>query len=213
MIKCIIFDFDGTLVDSNNIKSNAFFRVTKHIPNSKKILEKVLQKQVGDRHAIFSYFAHAMHREYGISVNAEKLCDEFTFFCEEEVSKSPYKDGFEESLKKLKLTNIKLFVSSATPQETLNNIIIRRGISHYFDGIFGTPDTKEIHIEKVKKLLSFSSSEVLYVGDSEPDRLAALNSNCHFFGIGLDSSRFSIKPTILLETLHDLPKSVSTIES
>ena len=213
MIKCAIFDFDGTLVDSNDIKFNAFFKVTRHIPNSKKILEKVLQKQIGDRYAIFSYFAHEMHSEYGISVNAEKLCDEFTLFCEEEVSKSPYKDGFEESLKKLKLMNIKLFVSSATPQETLNNILIRRGVSQLFDGIFGTPDSKELHIEKVKQLLSFSSSEILYIGDSEPDRLAAFNSNCHFIGIGLDSSRFSINPTILLETLHDLPKSVSTLES
>jgi phosphoglycolate phosphatase len=213
MIKCAMFDFDGTLVDSNDIKFNAFFKVTRHIPNSKKIIEKVLQKQIGDRYAIFRYFAHAMYNEYEISVNAKTLSIDYTLLCEEEVSNAPHKEGFEESLKKLKLMNIKLFVSSATPQETLNNILIRRGVSQLFDGIFGTPDSKEFHIEKVKQLLSFSSSEILYIGDSEPDRLAAFNSNCHFIGIGLDSSRFSIKPTILLETLHDLPKSVSTLES
>jgi phosphoglycolate phosphatase len=213
MIKCAIFDFDGTLVDSNNIKFNAFFKATKHIPNSKKILEKILKKKIGDRYAIFSHFSDTIFSEYEISVNDDKLSHEYTLICEEEVSSASNRDGFEESLTKLKLMGIKLFVSSATPEITLNRIIRKRGNSDLFDGIFGAPDSKEIHIENIKQSFKCSSSEILYIGDSEDDRLAAINSNCHFFGIGFDYSRFVIKPTILLDTLHDLPKWVRTLES
>jgi len=213
MIKCAIFDFDGTLVDSNNIKFNAFFQVTKNIPNSKKSLKQILQEPPGDRHAIFKSLSDLLYSEYQISVNDKKLSDAYTSICEEKVSSAQSIKGSEDSLEKLKLMGVKLFVSSATPEETLVNIINNRGISHFFDGIFGAPNTKEVHIQHVMKLFNLSSSEVVYIGDSEADRLAARMLNCHFVGIGDDYSRFLIKPSILLKSLHNLPKSLSLLES
>jgi len=213
MIKCAIFDFDGTLVDSNNIKFNAFFQVTKNIPNSKKSLKQILQEPPGDRHAIFKRLSDLLYSEYQISVNDKKLSDAYTSICEEKVSSAQSIKGSEDSLEKLKLMGVKLFVSSATPEETLVNIINNRGISHFFDGIFGAPNTKEVHIQHVMKLFNLSSSEVVYIGDSETDRLAARMLDCHFVGIGDDSSRFLIKPSILLKSLHNLPKSLSLLES
>ena len=213
MIKCAIFDFDGTLVDSNNIKFETFFQVTKNIPNSKKLLERILQEQSGDRYAIFKSLSNRLYRKYKISVNDKNLCDEYTSICEAKVSSAQSIKGSKDSLEKLKLMDLKLFVSSATPEETLVNIINKRGISHFFDGIFGAPNTKEMHIDHVMKLFDSNSSEVIYIGDSEADRVAANMSNCHFIGIGHDSSRFLIKPPILLKSLQDLPKSISLLES
>ena len=42
MIKCVTFDFDGTLVNSNSIKENTFYSVTSLIPESTKILSQIL---------------------------------------------------------------------------------------------------------------------------------------------------------------------------
>lgn len=213
MIKCAIFDFDGTLVDSNNIKFNTFFQVTKNIPNSKKLLEQILQENPGDRFAIFKSLSNRLYSEYQISVNDKNLSDEYTSICEKKVSTAQSIKGSEDSLEKLKLKGVKLFVSSATPEETLVNIINKRGMSHFFDGIFGAPKIKEMHIHHVMKLYDSNSSEIIYIGDSEADRVAANMSNCHFIGVGHDSSRFLIKPPILLKSLQDLPKSISLLES
>ena len=210
MIKYAVFDFDGTLVDSNNIKLNAFFQVTNNLPNSKAIIEEILLRDVGDRNTIFEFFSHAMYSEHGISVNINDLISNYTLLCEDEVSQAISTKDSDESLEKLLSMGIKIFISSATPEQTLNIIVNKRGNSHLFNGIYGSPNSKEMHIHNIRRLFQCHSSEIIYVGDSEVDRVAALRTNCHFFGIGHDFSRFSIKPQVLRETLHDLPKWVST---
>ena len=211
MIKYAIFDFDGTLVDSNNIKLNAFFQVTRNLPNSKVIIEEILSRDVGDRNTIFQFFSRSMHSEHGISVNINDLIDNYTLLCENEVAQAKSMKDSEESLKKLVSMGIKIFISSATPEKTLNIIVNKRGNSHLFNGIYGSPNSKEMHIHTIMGLFQCHPSEIIYIGDSEADRLAALRTNCYFFGVGHDLSRFSIEPQVFRKTMHDLPKWVSNI--
>jgi len=44
MIKCVIFDFDGTLVKSNEIKIRVFYEVTKDLVGADSILDKILSR-------------------------------------------------------------------------------------------------------------------------------------------------------------------------
>ena len=212
MIKYVIFDFDGTLVDSNNIKEQTFFEVTDHLPNSKKILEKILSNpKIGDRYEIFKHFALKLNLDFGILVDDKELARTYTLLCEERISKAESIQGVEKTLKELIEMGIKLFVSSATPEGTLNNILSKRDISYLFERAFGTPNTKEKHIESVIKTYKCSSCEILYVGDSEADRMAASNRSCQFFAIGVDYSRFKTKPKIISDSVLDLPKWISNI--
>ena len=43
MYKCAIFDFDGTLVQSNEIKKETFYEVTQNFSGVSSILDKILQ--------------------------------------------------------------------------------------------------------------------------------------------------------------------------
>ena len=42
MYKCAIFDFDGTLVQSNEIKKETFYEVTQNFSELSSILDKIL---------------------------------------------------------------------------------------------------------------------------------------------------------------------------
>ena len=42
MIKFVVFDFDGTLVESNEIKRQTFFEVTDYLPGAKPLMDEVL---------------------------------------------------------------------------------------------------------------------------------------------------------------------------
>ena len=55
MIQAIVFDFDGTLIDSNEIKLSAFYEVTAHISGAVAELDRIFQDpDRGDRYDIFA---------------------------------------------------------------------------------------------------------------------------------------------------------------
>ena len=52
---CIVFDFDGVLIDSNHIKREAYFQVFRHLPGSTSIVEQCLREHAhGDRREVIT---------------------------------------------------------------------------------------------------------------------------------------------------------------
>lgn len=214
MICCVIFDFDGTLVQSNDIKHEAFFDVTKHLPGARIILEKLLADPLfGDRFSIFSHlFKH-------LDLNSRRLCDpmglvkQYTLLCEERIIQTSEINGATDTLTFFANAGFKLAISSATPEDALKKVVLLRGMNDLFSAVLGSPSSKKSHIEFISKNWKLRPSEILYVGDSEIDRISALNGGCHFVGVGSDDSRFNIKPVHLIDDLRDLLWLVKDLES
>ena len=213
MIRYIVFDFDGTLVDSNEIKNQAFFDVTSDIPNANKILRSILKIQdFGDRYKIFDHLCEELksYNEY-LKFDSSFLVTEYTNLCERKILKAPYIFGAKHALNKLYNLNFKLFISSATPQKELIKIVKQKNMYNYFEKVFGSPHSKFQHIDKIILDFNCNASEILYIGDSEVDRVASLSSNCHFIGVGNDFSRFKVRPKILIDSLIELPQIIDNI--
>jgi len=209
MIKCIIFDFDGTLVDSNKIKKQTFYDVTSHIPHSREILEEIFSNpDIGDRYEVFSHFSRVVQKNYGFLAEEIELSNDYSSLCEERVSKASETKEAKKTLSKLSKMGIRLFVSSATPEKALKNIIVKRGLNTLFERIYGSPKSKEEHIKSVMSVFEYKPTEIIYVGDSEDDQRAASSVNCHFFAVGSDYTRFVKKPRALNEALTNLPEFV-----
>ena len=53
-------------------------------------------------------------------------------------------------------------------------------ISHYFDGVFGSPDKKKKHIEKIIYKFNIKARDLIFYGDSNEDLNAAKRTNIPF---------------------------------
>lgn len=209
MIKCVVFDFDGTLVKSNEIKRRVFYEITEDIVDAVPILDELFSiPDSGDRYNIFDALIKKLRLDQEDGISPLYLSDLYTKICEHKISEAPEVFGAFNTLTELKKMRVKMFVSSATPTNTLQRIIGMRGWSDLFDSIMGSPDSKEDHLRSILFSNNYSLSEVIYIGDSEVDQKVALSIGCKFIGIGKNWKRFDTRPEVLLDSLEKLIKEL-----
>ena len=185
MYKVIVFDFDGTLVDSNSIKQDGFYRVVEGDIEGVKLMASVLSHVGGDRRDIFeAYVAERQCDPISRSIEVEKLVEEYNSIVDKAISCAPEMPGASALLDKLFISGCKLVLSSATPFSNLIWIIERRGWQRYFESIYGGPANK---INTLEQLLVESSGLVntlAVVGDGVDDYHSAAAVGCAFFPVG-----------------------------
>ena len=185
MFSTIIFDFDGTLVDSNNIKLSAFTSVLA-TSDQISLMLKVIDEVNGDRFSVFRSFVDKAHKEQvPLNMNYEDLVDLYSSNVDHQVSHCKSIDGAEELLKKLQASKKRVILSSATPIENLQKIIKSRKWDQYFDAIYGSPHLKENTLSQVINQGSLDPSSLIVVGDGLDDKYSAEINECMFYPVGL----------------------------
>lgn len=205
MIGCVVFDFDGTLVDSNRIKRAAFFEIAKAFADGPAIMQAILDRaDAGDRYWVFEQFVSHLP-----SCNsARELADQYTRFCDDRITEAQEIPGVSSALSLLRRAGKSLYVNSATPLRPLQSVIHRRGMEHWFDGIYGAPTSKSDNLAAISAVCGVPYGEMLMVGDGETDRAAAEGFGCHFLGIRNPDNNFLRRPVHLVDDLHSLPAYV-----
>lgn len=202
VIRCVIFDFDGTLVDSNRIKRQSFFDVAADFEDGARRMESLLARDdAGDRYWVFECFADGLTP----GVDGRTLADRYTRRCEKKIVGAAEMQGVSAALKRLKAAGIKLFVNSATPVGPLEKIIELRGMAGWFDGIYGAPESKVENIETIMSRCGFAQTEIAMVGDGEADHLAAKQVGCQFVAVRNPQNNFDKVPVQIVGDLNELP--------
>lgn len=212
MIKAIIFDFDGVIVESVEIKTTAFAKLFKSEDEDivKKIIEYHLKNTGVSRFEKFRYIYKEILRKELKDRVFRKLCQRFSELVVDEVVNASYVKGAMEFLK-LYSQQYKCFVISATPQDELERILKRRGINHYFIAIFGAPEKKDNTTKKIIDTYNLLPKEVIYIGDALSDYKAA-NLNSVNFIARINSNHNIFKEINCLKT-KDLTALKSLIET
>ena len=186
-LKVIALDFDGTLVESNQIKDHAFEAIfSDWSEHTETMMRWHIANNSIERREKFRYFVEEVLVEPGNSQLVDKLTERFSELTCEAIIECPWVEGAQEFLKFYK-GKIPLYLVSATPKKELDKIIARRGLKYHFKRTYGAPINKSKALKEVMADGKASHYETLYIGDSPEDQQVAQNLDVHF--IGVDSGR------------------------
>lgn len=177
----VVFDFDGTLVDSAPAKYRAFFAIFPGDDAIQRIVADVLRLDPdGSRHAVIPRMG-ALMREQGIELSGTDS-DRVSAYGQavlEAVAACPALARAEEALQLARRSG-KVHVSSNTPQEPLRDLLDRRGWLNLIDGVHGYPSRKSDTLRAVVAQTGGDAARVLTVGDGPSDEEAARAIGCPF---------------------------------
>jgi len=181
LIKTIIFDFDGTIVDSVNIKTEGFAELYNEYGNNtvKQVVKYHLLNGGVSRYDKIRYFQENILNRKVLEKEIKVLADKFSKLVIDKIVQCPYTKGSSEFISK-NYHNYNFFVSTATPNNEIREIIKRRNLDKYFIDIYGSPESKVDHVRKIIAKNNYLIQEVLYIGDSESDKIAAESNGVNF---------------------------------
>lgn len=179
----IIFDFDGVLVDSVEVKTNAF--VALYSAHGDEVVKKVMSYHLQNggisRYEKFQYFHNEILGIHLSDENKVTLGKQFQEMVLDAVIEAPWCNGAYEFLEKFH-TKLPLFVASGTPEHELKKIVERRKMAGYFVSTHGTPNTKGTNIKKILLESQIDQHRALMVGDSITDYEGAVEAGVDFIG-------------------------------
>lgn len=181
MIKAIIFDFDGVIADSVDIKTKAFGELFEEEGGdiSRKVVEYHLNNTGVSRYDKFRYIYKNMLKRELSDAKFNELCSRFEELVTLNVIKAPFIKGAKEFLERHS-GEYACYVASATPQKEIEDIIREKGISSHFKGIFGAPFKKSDAVREIISKQTVKPEEALYVGDAMSDYTAAKDNGLKF---------------------------------
>lgn len=143
MIKCAVFDLDGTLLNSHGVWTRSTTRcLENHGKKPDPDLGELLFKMNLEMAA-----QHLIDR-YGVDRSVEELCDEIDSIAAEEYMHSlRVFDGVPKLLKELKAAGVGVTIATVTDRHCVEGAILNNGIAELVDGIV---TTREAGAEKDK---------------------------------------------------------------
>ncbi len=179
MKRVIVFDFDGTLVLSNEIKRIAFDDIASEFENGLLLMAEIMQEPPGDRTAVIQEFATRV----GAEQHADALVQRYSDICRDKVATCPERAGASDFLHDARASGWALFVNSATPTGPLREIISLRYDSTVFQGVYGGHGQKVENLSLISRLSGCRPADMWMVGDGVDDHDAAREFGCRFFGL------------------------------
>jgi phosphoglycolate phosphatase len=209
MIRCVVFDFDGVLVDSNAVKRQAYSDIFSGFgPAAAGAAEAVLRADTeDDRFGIIRAILTALpdpplgeKLDHLVAEQAER----YNRICEEHAGTCPEVGGASAALNRLRRSH-PLYLISATPQDPLRRIVARRGWSARFLDVLGRPATKRENLTRVMQREGIEGGAIVFVGDGRRDLEAAREAGCRFVGVRNPFNDFDPAGLTMIEDLRVLP--------
>ncbi len=182
-IDAVFFDFDGVLVESNEVKIDAFRRL--YEPFGAEVVERVIAEHIRHEGVSRVVKLERFHREFlNITLDDDglaELAETYSNMVEDVVVACDAVPGAVAALDAW-ANHCPLYVVSGTPQDELRRIAKRRGLDGYFSTVFGSPRVKPDIVGDELSRIGVQADRVLFVGDSITDYDCAVAVGTRFLG-------------------------------
>lgn len=192
-----IFDFDGVILDSNNIKRNALANAVEGILSKKKASEFVnyfISLNGVPREEKIAKFVPEEHYKY--------VLKRYEDIINVELKNAQLISGVRDFIHAIAQLKKNMIVLSGGTQTEVINLLKERELLENFDGVLGGPKNKEENLKGIKL-----EKPVLYFGDSKVDYLVSKKNNFDFvfvFGASnVENWEIKVKEWKVLKVIRD----------
>ena len=183
MIRIIVLDFDGVIIESNDAKTEAFRHVFARFPEHLDAMMSFHFENISLSR--FDKFRYLVRERLGRGDDPEllgELAASFTEFASARLVKVPFVRGALEFLREF-ASRVPLYLASVTPEKDLLATVEARRIGEFFRGLYGCPPwTKAGAVGDAIARENSTTGETILVGDSPGDLRAAMEAGVEFVG-------------------------------
>jgi beta-phosphoglucomutase-like phosphatase (HAD superfamily) len=174
-VDALVFDCDGVILDSNRIKSEAFFDVTVPfgVEYARRFVDYHRRHGGVTRNEKFAYFLDEI---VGVPVEGREatldgLLSAYGEICSASLLSCPLIPGLEGFLERIP-ARVTAYVVTGGAEAEVRRVLSDRGLARHFACILGSPSSKRENMERLGRAGAFAG-RVVYFGDAELDMALA----------------------------------------
>ena len=180
MIRALIFDFDGVILDSNALKTDAFRDIFGRYPKHADAMMAYHHAHVSQSR--YEKFTHLVEHRLGRRGDrrlVNQLADQFADLLRDRMDRCPLVPGARQLLDDVS-TRVPLFLASVTPEAELLRLLDAHALRQYFRDVYGCPPwTKPDAVQDIVSRLG-GARGIALIGDSAGDQRAAAANGVEF---------------------------------
>lgn len=180
--KSIVFDCDGVVLDSNIVKTDAYFRTAKNLGATDAQAQALVDYHVRlggiSRYHKFDWYLREVLQQPATAEAIQTFLDEFSRELEVGLMHCPVAKGLDDL--RAVTSTAKWMILSGGDQQEIRDLFARRDLARYFEGgLFGSPDNKDTVLAR-EQASGNLQMPALFIGDSKYDFEAATRAGLDF---------------------------------
>ncbi len=184
-VRCVIFDMDGVIVNTEPLHKNAYFKTFKSL--NLNVSDELYHSFVGS--STLNAFEKLI-KHFDLTINPKELVEKKRYFFKDSFKTDPSLElikGAKEIIIYLYEKEITLVLASSASHNTINLVFDRFNLDKYFIGKLSGADLKESKphpeiFENAAKLAKIPKNNCIVIEDSDNGVLAANNANIYCIG-------------------------------
>lgn len=178
----VFFDFDGVILESVEVKADAFVRLFADQPQHAPAI-RALHRRCGgiSRRRKIEMIRRDILGRPDDPEQCDLLARRFGELAAAGVRACPLTPGARETLERLS-RRLPLYIVSGTPEEELREIVAARGLAPLFRGVYGSPREKPEILRAVTARIGCDVADCVFIGDAPTDSAAAAAVGMPFIG-------------------------------
>ncbi len=210
----VIFDFDGVLAETNEIRFQGFTELFGDLPDDEmtRFMDFVRANGGLSRYGKIRHLYENILCRPASEDQVATLAGRYSEIVKQKVIEAVPVEGSLEFLAGHQ-GKFEFAVVSGSDQQELRQVCRARGIEKHFREILGSPKEKAENVAELLAGRGWEKQASVYVGDSQNDYQAAVEVGIDFIGRQSGVMDWSDTDVVHIVSLHELPRAIEQLTS